>query len=375
MIITLVIDQYDIEGNGTTVSAKRFAEALEKRGHEVRIVTTGKEKENRYIVPEKKDIVAYFAKKQKMAIGKPEKKVLRQAFEGADVVHFMLPLFLGVKGKKIADEMGIPTTAAFHLQPENVSFNIGMGEIEGMNHFIYHFFRKTFYDHFSFIHCPSPFISEELKKHHYQGKIYTISNGIDPIFVPGPITPKKENDKFRILMVGRYSPEKKQEILIDAISKCRYQDNIELVFAGSGPDEQKLRKLAEKKLLNPATFAFYSKQELLKTIRSCDLYVHTSEIEIEAISCMEAFACGLVPVIADSAKSATKQFALDERSLFKVNDSLDLAKKIEYWMEHSEEKERMSVLYAKSADQYRLDKSIDKMMEMFEDAINEKRRK
>ena len=40
------------------------------------------------------------------------------------------------------------------------------------------------------------------------------------------------------------------------------------------------------------------------------------DAEIEAIACIEAFSCGLVPVIAGSEQSATPQFALDERSLF-----------------------------------------------------------
>lgn len=62
--------------------------------------------------------------------------------------------------------------------------------------------------------------------------------------------------------------------------------------------------------------AFYGKQELCDLIACCDLYVHAADAEIEAISCIEAFSTGLVPVISDSPKSATHQFALDERSRF-----------------------------------------------------------
>lgn len=69
------------------------------------------------------------------------------------------------------------------------------------------------------------------------------------------------------------------------------------------------------------------------------------DAEIEAISCMEAFASGLVPVIANSAKSATPQFALDERSLFTAGDSGDLTQKIDYWLEHEDERrERKSAM-------------------------------
>ena len=50
----------------------------------------------------------------------------REAFEGADVVHFYLPFQLEKKGRKIAKGMGIPCTAAFHLQPENITYNCGL---------------------------------------------------------------------------------------------------------------------------------------------------------------------------------------------------------------------------------------------------------
>ncbi len=76
----------------------------------------------------------------------------------------------------------------------------------------------------------------------------------------------------------------------------------------------------------------------MKLINECDLYVHASDAEIEGISCMEALACGLVPIISDSRLSATMQFALDERSLFRAGDAADLAAKMDFWIEHPEER-------------------------------------
>ena len=70
---------------------------------------------------------------------------------------------------------------------------------------------------------------------------------------------------------------------------------------------------------------FFSRDEMLRVINSADLYVHPAEIEIEAIACLEAISCGLVPVIADSPRSATRFFALGERNLFHFNDPADLA--------------------------------------------------
>lgn len=371
MKIVLVMDQFDENTNGTTVSARRFAKGLEDRGHDVRIVTTGKEGKNRYIVPAKEHgIVAFFCKKQGMILGKPNKKVLKEAFEGADVIHFLMPFSLARKGKKIADSMNIPSTTAFHVQPENITHNIGMKRLEFLSDAIYYGFRDIFYKKFTEIHCPSNFIAGELKNHGYKSNIHVISNGVSDVFVPKE-TEKKDmfKDKFTILMIGRYSPEKRQDVLINAIAKSKYNDKIQLVLAGKGPDELKYKKLANEKLANKALFGFFKQEDLLQIIRMSDLYVHSAEIEIEAISCIEAFACGVVPVISNSKKSATKQFAIDDRSLFKVNDSDDLAKKIDYFIEHPEERKALGEKYAEKANEYRLSQSIIKIEEMFKDGI------
>ena len=120
---------------------------------------------------------------------------------------------------------------------------------------------------------------------------------------------------------------------------------------------------------------FYSPERLVEVLSMADLYVHASDAEIEAMSCMEAFATGLVPVIANSPRSATPQFALDERSLFPAGDSDALAKRIDWWIEHTRERQDMERRYAEYARQYSLERSIEKTEEMFRQAISEQGRR
>ena len=81
--------------------------------------------------------------------------------------------------------------------------------------------------------------------------------------------------------------------------------------------------------------------------------------------------CGLVPVISNSKKSATKHFALHDTNLFEAGNAIDLAKKIDYWIEHPEEKEKVSEEYVEYSKQFDIDNCVDEMVEMFKDAINE----
>ena len=82
---------------------------------------------------------------------------------------------------------------------------------------------------------------------------------------------------------------------------------------------------------------------------------------------MEGFACGTVPVISDSRYSATSQFALTEESVFKAGNYKDLAKKIDYWYEHPEEKKKFERKYAESARDYDIVKCNNQLISLFED--------
>lgn len=374
MKILIVIDQYDGANNGTTISARRFVENLRKLGHEVKVISTGENDENKYTVKPIKllPVANWIVTSQGMTFAKADKKKLEEAINWADIIHFYMPFFLSIKGMKMAKEMKKPITAAFHVQPENITYTIGLGKKERINDRIYTVFRDTFFNEFNHIHCPSEFIANELKKHGYTAKMHVISNGIEEEWKYNKQEkPKELKDKIVITMVGRLSGEKRQDLLIDAVAKSKYADKIQLIFAGKGPKKSHYIKLGEK-LKNKPIFNFYPNEELRKVLAYTDLYVHTSDAEIEAISCIEAIATGLVPVIAKSDKSATSQFAMDEKSKFEAGNSDDLVRKIDYWLGHKKERKEMEIKYAEHAKQYNIKESMKKIEKMFEEEINEK---
>ena len=376
MKILIVIDQFDDANNGTTISAKRFAEGLIDLGHEVYVVSTGKPSENKYVVKKMPlpIIVSKIIKSQGMTFALPDKDILREAISKVDIVHFYMPFVLSYQALKIAEELDVPRTAAFHVQPENITYTIALGKNEKVNDKIYEFFRDKFFNKFKHIHCPSNFIANELNKHGYTAKKYVISNGVGADFKYRKNDKKEKfKDKFVITMIGRLSNEKRQDLIFEAILKSKYNDKIQLVLAGKGPKYNKYKKLG-KKLANEPVIDFFDKEHLLELLGMTDLYIHSADAEIEAISCIEAFACGIVPIIANSEKSATPQFALDERSLFEAGNSDDLARKIDYWIEHQDERKQMEVKYANHADNYRIEKSMKQIEGMFEDAIREYRK-
>lgn len=112
----------------------------------------------------------------------------------------------------------------------------------GVNNVIYSFFRNSFINRFTHIHCPSRFIAGELENHGYTAQLHVISNGVDRCFrYRKQAKPACWEDQFVILMIGRLSNEKRQDVLIDAVKKSRHADRIRLVLAGPGPQPQKIR--------------------------------------------------------------------------------------------------------------------------------------
>lgn len=369
LVIAFVIDIYDGGKNGTSASARRTAEHLRSRGHQVHVISTGRPEADKYLVPVKSiPIVSYVAARQNFIFAQPVESTLREAFTGADIVHLFLPMPLEIEALRIAREMGIPCSAAFHLQPENITYNIQRDGNDTLVNLVYNHFNKNFYQAFSHIHCPSNFIAGQLCEHQYRAKLHVISNGIPAAFQPPLSFNSRVHEKFHILSVGRLAPEKRHDLLIEAVNLSHYRQHIQLHFAGDGPCRKHLIKQGQS-LPNPPTFGYYQQSELIELMQACDLYAHPSDVEIEAIACLEAIACGLVPVISDSKRSATSQFALDERSLFQADNAADLAVRIDYWLEHADERARMSREYAQSAKAYSLDKCTQKMEAMFHEVI------
>ena len=116
--------------------------------------------------------------------------------------------------------------------------------------------------------------------------VVQIPNAIDLNIIPKKSTKQFEN---QIIFAGRLSKEKGVEIMLDAVTQL--PDNYHLLIAGSGPLEEKVRNLADKKT-NVHYLGYQSKQNLLSLIRGSDLLIQPSLEEGMSSTLLEAMACG-----------------------------------------------------------------------------------
>lgn len=370
MLITVVSDVLGEENNGTSIAAMNLIRSLKKKGHTVRILCADTDKEGvegYYISPSLSlgKILNSYVKKVGVTIAKGDDKIVRQAINGVDHVHIMLPFGLGSRAATFAKEQGISTTAGFHMQAENLTSYVKLNKLKFVNKWVYKYIYRKLYSRVGGIHYPTEFIKNvfesNIKK---QTNGYVISNGVNAYVQKRPTEkPDEFKDKIVILSCGRYAREKSQDTLIKAVKLSKYKDKIQLILAGQGLKEKKYRKLA-KSLTNPPVFKFVSRSEIIDMINYCDLYVHSADIELEGIACTEAITCGKLTIVSDSKLSATRNFAIDQTCVFNKRNPKSLAKVIDYWIENPEKKKEYEQKYLESAVSFNQDECMDLMEKM-----------
>lgn len=359
MIITIVCDTLGVPNNGTSVAAYNLINSLKEKGHTVRVVCPDEDKrglEGYYILPKLNlgKFVNWIVAKNEVSLCKADKKIIAQACHDADAVHCMFGFAAGSAAAKYCYKHHIPVTGGFHCQSQNFAAHVGGLHCPFINWLVYRGYNHNFYRYLDGTHFPTQFIKDEADRFNMKtGKAYVISNGVktDIYNDHAVVRPEEWKDKFIITMSGRYSGEKYQKTLIKAMKYTKYADKIQLVLAGNGPMLRKLQKKA-RKLKNQPHWGRFTHQELSDVLNMTDLYVHTSYAEIEAISCLEALACGCVPVISDSRESATMKFSLCPESTYHFPSAKSLAKRIDYWIEHPEEKAKWRVKYMEFVKQF-----------------------
>jgi len=369
LTITIVCDVLGEENNGTTVAALNLINAMKKYGHEVRVLC-GNEKwqgmPGYYVTGKLRLIrpVSSYVAKVGVELSASDKKVINEALAGTDVVHIMTPFILGTSALHCAMEMGMPVCAGFHCQAENVTGHLHMMDLEAANSLIYKAMYRFFYRHVDCIHYPTQFIRDIFEGTAGKTEGVVISNGVSEMFRRKSVEkPSQFTGRTVILSSGRYSAEKSQHILLQAVKLSAHESEIQVILAGHGPLHDRLEKLGFQ-LSNPPLMKLYSRSELADVINYSDLYVHAAEVDLEAIACLEAMACGRVPVIAASPKCATRNFALSEQNLFAVNDPASLAEKIDYWIENEGARKQAESSYLEYARQFRLESCMKRMEEM-----------
>lgn len=166
-----------------------------------------------------------------------------------------------------------------------------------------------------------------------QNKIYQVHNAVDGEYfneISKKCTPKKNQDKFVILFVGRLIKRKGIEWLIKSIAiiKDQFDANIECIFVGDGEDKEYFTDLAKNtNVLDSISFkGEVDELELVTLYLSSDIFVLPSLSEVCPTVVLEAMYFSL-PVVATNIPGIYDHFE-DVALLVPPKDEISLSEAI-----------------------------------------------
>jgi len=172
------------------------------------------------------------------------------------------------------------------------------------------------------------------------------------------------------LFAGRLSPEKRVSVVLSAWRQL--PNAIPLVIAGGGPDREKLEMLCAENPKNKITFVgCLPHAELMRLMKGARMLIFSSEwYESFPLTVVEAFACG-VPVVCSRLGAMEEQVENGRTGLtFIPGDSRDLANKVNWACEHSEQLSNMGKEARKEYEaKYTADTNYPLLMRVYQHAI------
>ncbi|HEX6554984.1 MAG TPA: glycosyltransferase [Ktedonobacteraceae bacterium] len=314
MRIMIVTDQYPPMVGGVPTVTHGLAHDFAERGHQVWVVAPSQgardvrrlEQKVRVYRFSSFDWPTYEGLRIPFIPFIPIRNLLKRS--DPHIIHIHSPVVLGNIAQMLAGGLRKPVIATNHYMPINMSRSLTADPLfsKPFSNITY-----TYLVHFcnrcEYVTAPTVTALNLLYEHGLRAPAGVISNGIDlKKFSPGERS-DQIREKFNLpldrplaLHVNRLSEEKRIDVLLDAAAKMTGNGYIALV--GSGPAEAELRAQAERlHLSDRVSFLGYVRDaDLLTLRRSSEMFVIPSEADLQSLATMEAMACGLPVVAANS---------------------------------------------------------------------------
>ena len=311
MRIMIVTDQYPPMVGGVPTVTHGLAHDFADRGHQVWVVAPSQGSRDVRSLEQKVRVYRFssfdWPTYEGLRIPFLPFVPIRNLLKKSDphIIHIHSPVVLGNIAQMLAGGLRKPVIATNHYLPINMSRSLSSDPIlsKPFSNITYTYLVQ-FCNRCEYITAPTATALNLLYDHGLRAPAGVISNGIDL----KKYSPGERNDHIRekfnlpldrplALHVNRLSDEKRVDVLLDAAAKMSGNGFIALV--GSGPAEAALREQAERLHLGDrVSFLGYVRDaDLLALRRSSEVFVIPSEADLQSLATMEAMACGL-PVIA-----------------------------------------------------------------------------
>ena len=182
MKVLFVVNNFYTKGNGLSASARRTVKKLIERGIEVRVLSGKNPDPNGpkpdYILDDFKfPVFNPIITKQGYQFSKSNKRIAIDAINWADVIHLEEPFVIQMRIAKLANKMGKPCTATYHLHPENLFASVHLDK-SFLNGMTLKWWKKSCFDRCKIVQCPTENVKERLEEKKFKAELRVISNGL-----------------------------------------------------------------------------------------------------------------------------------------------------------------------------------------------------
>lgn len=308
--IAVVTETWPPEINGVALSLLQLCKGLQKQGHKILLIRPEQQQGCYDFLPTKECLVKAqsIPKYPHLQFGWPQFLKVSHALDEfvPDVVHIVTEGPLGLSVLQTAKTKGIPVSSGFHSPFQEFSrfFDLAF-LVKPIQHYL-----RWFHNNTQLTCIPSKDTEYILRKFGVRCPLAIVGRGVDVAC----FSPDHSSDALRqqwkttsetrvMLYVGRLSPEKEVEVVVNAYiaMKRTSQQNIKLVIVGDGPDRSRLEVLCEGH--DVIFMGNLTGLNLAQAYASANVFVFASQVETFGNVVLEAMASGL-PVIAYDYASA-----------------------------------------------------------------------
>ena len=325
MRIGLFTDTYPPYINGVSTSVCMLKHALEKKGHQVYVVTVNNAslkysfEENDTVIRIPGIPVGIYDYRLTGVYPLRATNIIKKW--KLDVIHSHTEFGVGTFARIIAKQFNIPLVHTYHTLYEDYVHYITHGYFDKSS--------KKIAEYLTLFYCdktanelivPTKKIYDLFKeKYEVDRNVHIVPTGIeiDRFFKENvdknKVTEIKKKlmllkDDFVIVFVGRIAQEKNIVFLIDAQKEmCKKNKNIKLIIIGDGPESDEYKQLVKKHKLED-NIIFTGKipwEEVPCYYQLADVFATASTSETQGLTVIEAMAGGVAPICIDDESFTT----------------------------------------------------------------------
>jgi phosphatidylinositol alpha 1,6-mannosyltransferase len=373
MRIALFSEVYWPMVSGVGVTLLRLTQALQDRGHQVRVYSASYplpgRQPDRPEVHRSPSVPLFLYPDVQWAFPR-----LRDVIEDAgrfrpDVVHVATEFALGLAGLKTARQLQLPVVASAHTDYDKYATRYGVDWALRVG---WHYLR-WFYGQAHCVLCPTRVYEEHL---HSRGVTHTgvWSRGVDPAH----FHPRFRSEAYRrslglgptdllVTYIGRIAREKNLTLLVEAWEALTpYRGSAKLALVGKGPLEDEIRR---REIPGVHVAGLMHGADLSAAYASADVFAFPSATETFGNSLLEAMGSGLPSLVA--ASGGVLEFAQHGENAWLIapNDTGAIATGLHRLMEDSGLRRKLAEGGLKTAREHRWDDVYDRLIEDYQDAI------